>query len=82
MRFIPQLIITRGLLHGAPQAIVTGGLVPPRGRFKYLGTRKTTGPDGAMVYERQFGSLTSAAPSGLVVGEHYDDNEIKAGTAV
>lgn len=79
---IPQLFATRGLIGGSPQAIATGGLVPARPRFRYLGTRKTTGPDGAMVYERQFGSLTAAGDTTLVVGEHYDDLTVLAGTAV
>lgn len=80
--FIPQLLATRGLLGGSPQSIATGGLVPARARFRFLGVRKTTGPDGAVVYERQFGSLTSAAPSDLVVGEYYDDKTVLEGTAV
>ena len=77
----PQSILTRGLIGGSPLAMVTGGVVQPRNRFRYAGTKKTLTADGGVDYRNVFESQVAAADTELVVGEYVDDLAVLGGTA-
>lgn len=77
---IPQSLVSRGLDAGSPMALVVGGNVVPRNRFRYLGTKKVAAASG-LDYRHQFESQVDAANTELVVGEYVDDLAVLGGTA-